>query len=174
MLLADTFLSSGNGVAEFAETAPSFEVVKEIPSEFSKQIEEGVKDFIKSSHIGFGVDAEGFYHQTLEAIANATYLHTGGEFWLGVQDNQVVTYILASFNKNIDGKLCYWVSQAWVRKDQRGKPWVKWAWEKLRQRAKDCFCKHVVVISSRENDDVYCRFLGEGFHKYATILKEEI
>lgn len=154
--------------------SPRFEVVKVIPDGMAPQIEEAVQDFIKTSHVPKGVDLNGFYQQTLRAIANASYLGQGGDLWLGIMDGQLVTYILAHVGQDIDHKLVYTVSQAWVRQDQRGKKWVKEAWNKLMQRAKDCLCGHVMVISSREDDDVYCRFLGHGFHKYASMLKTEI
>lgn len=156
------------------EETPSFEVVKELRPNVSREIEEAVKDFMTCSNMPQGVDPEGFYYQTLSAMANATYLNHGGDLWLGFIGSKLVIYILAVVNQDIDFKLTYWVSQGWVREDQRGKPWVKKAWDKVRQRAKDLMCKHLVVISSKPNDEVYCRFLGPGFHKYATLLKEEI
>lgn len=169
-----TCTSSNAMLLELENERPFFEVIKYIPGGLSKQIEDAVHDFIKTSHVPEGVDIQGFYHQTLKGIANASYLNQGGDLWLGMLDGQLVTYILAHVGQDIDHKLTYTVSQAWVRKDQRGKPWVKWAWEKVRQRAKDCLCGHFMVISSRGNDKAYCRFLGKGFHYYASILKEEI
>ena len=159
---------------EFKITTPRFEVFRSIPDGIAPQIEEAVKDFIKTSHVPDGVDLNGFYYQTLEAIANASYLGGGGDLWLGITDGKLVTYILARICKDFDQKLTYQVSQAWVREDQRGQKWVKEAWNKVRERAKNCMCKHFSVISSRGNDKAYCRFLGKGFHFYASILKEEL
>ncbi len=152
---------------------PTFEVCRVIPQGIAPQIEMAVKDFIVSSHLPDGVDKEGFFYQTLQAIAAASYLNQGGDLWLGMMDEKLVTYILAHIGNDYDGRLAYTVTQAWVRKDQRGQAWVKWAWEKVRQRANDCFCKHFAILSSRGNDKAYCRFLGKGFHPYAEILKEE-
>lgn len=152
---------------------PAFGLHKAIPDGMAPQIENAVRDFIVSSHLPDGVDKEGFFRQTLQAIASASYLNQGGELWLGIKNNQLYTYILAHVGNDYDGKLAYTVTQAWVKKDQRGKKWVKEAWEQVRQRAKDCFCKHFVILSSRGNDKAYCRFLGKGFHFYASILKEE-
>lgn len=153
---------------------PDFELAKAIPEGFAPQLELAVKDFIVSSHLPDGIDQEGFYRQTLQAMAAASYLNQGGELWLGRLNGKLVTYILAHVGNDYDGRLNYCVTQAWVRKDQRGKKWVKKAWEQVRQRAKDCLCKHFSCISSRENDQAYCRFLGKGFRKYASILKEEL
>lgn len=152
---------------------PSFGLSRIIPDGFAPQIENAVRDFIVSSRLPEGVDREGFFRQTLQAIAAASYLGQGGELWLGMSHGKLVTYILAHIGNDYDGRLAYTVTQAWVRKDQRGQKWVKWAWEKVRSRAKDCFCKHFVVLSSRGNDKAYCRFLGKGFNFYASILKEE-
>lgn len=152
---------------------PSFGVVERILPIFANQIEGAVKDFIKSSHISEDIDHEGFYYQTLEAIANSTYMRGGGDFWMGVKDNELLIYIIAHVGKDLDNRLAYTVSQAWVRKDYRGNPIVKEWWEAIRQRAKDLFCKHLVIISSR-NPEAYERFLGHGMKLYATMLKESL
>lgn len=152
---------------------PHFSIVKAIPDGLAPQIEVAVRDFMVSSHLPEGVDPEGFFQQTLQAIASASYLNQGGELWLGILNGKLVTYILARVGADFDGKLAYTVSQAWVRKDQRGQKWVKLAWEKVRQRAKDCLCSHFAIFSTRGNDKAYCRFLGKGFHFYSSILKQE-
>lgn len=161
------------GVEHAYEEHPSFGVVKIIPKWAVPQVEAAVKDFIKTSHLPQGIDIPGFYYQTLEAIAGATYLGGSGDFWLATHNGQVVVYGLAHISKDIDQKLCYHISQMWVTKEFRGKPIVKTWWEQIRQRAKDCFCKHLVITSSR-NPKAYKRFLGNGMHDYATLLKEEI
>lgn len=152
---------------------PYFGLAKVIPEGMAPQLENAVRDFMVSSHLSDAIDKEGFYRQTLQGIAAASYLSQGGELWLGVSRGTLWTYILAHVGNDFDGRLSYTVTQAWVKKDQRGQPWVKEAWEKVRQRAKDCLCKHFVVLSSRGNDKAYCRFLGKGFHFYGSILKEE-
>ncbi len=153
---------------------PDFGLVKFIPDGTAPQIEAAVRDFILSSHLPDGVDPEGFFRQTLQSIAAASYLNQGGDLWLGGLDGKIYTYILAHVGNDFDGRLAYTVTQAWVRKDQRGQSWVKAAWEKVRQRAKNCLCKHFVVLSSRGKTAAYCRFLGKGFKPYAEILKQEI
>lgn len=153
---------------------PDFGPSKVIPDGSAPQIEAAVRDFIVSSHLPDGVDPEGFFRQTLQSIAAASYLNQGGELWLGFIGGRLVTYILAHVGNDYDGHLAYTVTQAWVAKDQRGQRWVKEAWQNVRQRAKDCFCKHFVVLSSRGKTKAYCRFLGKGFHYYAEILKEEL
>lgn len=153
---------------------PEFSLWRSIPKGLAPQIENAVRDFMVSSHLPRGVDPEGFFRQTLQGIAAASYLNQGGDLWLGVSRGTLWTYILAHVSNDYDGRLSYTVTQAWVKKDQRGQKWVKDAWNQVRQRAKDCFCKHFVVLSSRGHTKAYCRFLGKGFHPYAEILKEEI
>lgn len=153
---------------------PVFELAKAIPEGMNEQFARAVIDFMGSSGLPKGIDKNGFYYQTLQAIANSALLGQGRELWLGIKDGQLVTYILASISPDFDGRLAYTVSQAWVREDQRGKRWVKEAWQKVRQRAKDTLCTHFAVYSSKENTKAYCRFLGKGFHKVSEILKEEI
>lgn len=152
---------------------PCFGLYKTIPDGIPRQIEKAVEDFIRTSHVPQGVDKPGLYNATLHAIANASVLGGTGDLWLGFHKGELWTYIIAHVGSDIDHRLSYTVSQAWVREDQRGKPWVKDAWEQVRKRAKDVFAKHFVVISSRDNDKAYCRFLGKGFHRYASILKED-
>lgn len=153
---------------------PYFRLTHEIPQNMAPQVENAVKDFMKTSHMPPGVDLNGFYQQTLKSIANASYLRQGGDLWIGTIGGELVTYVLAHIGQDIDFRLTYTVTQAWVRKDHRGKKWVREAWENIRQRAKSCLCGHFMVISSRGNDKAYCRFLGKGFRPYASILKEEI
>lgn len=151
-----------------------FGLFRTIPEGIAPQIETAVRDFMVSSHLPDGVDKEGFYRNTLQAIAAASYLNQGGELWIGISNGMLWTYILAHIGNDYDGRLSYTVTQAWVKKDQRGQKWVKEAWEQVRQRAKNCFCKHFAILSSRGKTKAYCRFLGKGFHPYAEILKEEL
>lgn len=163
--------TEASGIISILEEHPYFRVVKSIPDGMSKQIEAAVIDFIKTSHLPKGIDVGGFYQQTLSAIANSTYLGGGGDFWLGIKDGKVVTYVMAFIGKDIDHRMSYTVTQAWVRKDYRGNPVVKEWWEQIRQRAKDLFCGHLVITSSR-NPMAYKRFLGHGMSEYAVLLKE--
>lgn len=151
-----------------------FELVNAIPSGMRDQLSKAVIDFMKSSNLSQGIDLKGFYYQTLQAIANSAILGQGRELWVGVCGDELYIYLLANLQPDFDGRLAYTVTQAWVREDQRGQPWVKQAWEKVRQRAKDTLCSHFAVYSSKENTKAYCRFLGKGFHKVSEILKEEL
>ncbi len=81
--------------------------------------------------------------------------------------------MLGSVTVEVDSQLTYWLSQAWVHPSKRHKPVVKEWWRQIREQAKKYFCKHIVVVSGR-GTDAYCRFLGEGWHTYATLLKEDI
>lgn len=153
---------------------PVFELVHAVPKNMNEQFSSAVVDFMESSGLPQGIDKQGFFYQTLQAIANSAILGQGRELWLGIKDGELYTYILAGICPDFDGRLAYTVSQAWVRKDQRGQPWVREAWGKVRQRAKDTLCSHFVVHSTKERTDAYCRFLGKGFHKVAEVLKEEL
>lgn len=155
------------------QETPVFGVVKVLPKWATTQLESAVRDFIATSHLPQGIDQPGFYYQTLEAIANTIYLGGTGDFWMATFNGRVVVYGLAYISKDIDQKLCYHINQMWVSKEFRGKPIVKEWWKQIRQRAKDCFCKHLVITSTR-SPKAYIRFLGYGMKEYATLLKEEI
>jgi hypothetical protein len=58
-----------------------------------------------------------------------------------------------------------------VRKDYRGDSLVKDWWEDVRTEAKSKFCRHLMVISSR-NGRAYERFLGHGLKVYGELLSE--
>lgn len=163
----------GNAVLAELSQAPSFEVVKEIPLGAYKQIEEAVKDFIKTSHLPSGIDSQGFYIQTLQAISNSTVLGGGGDFWLGMDGDQVVVYILGHFGNDLDGRLTYTVTQGWVRRDYRGKPIVKEWWAAIKQRAREAMAKHLIIVSSR-NPRAYERLFGGGLAEYAVLLRQDL
>lgn len=152
---------------------PFFGLCTAIPEGMSSEIEAAVRDFIATSHSSEGVDPEGFYNQTLQAIANATVLGNGGDFWLGIDGKGVYGYALCRIVQDIDNRLTYWCSQSWMRKDIRGHDWYRYGMEKIKERAKACFCAHLVIVSSR-NAKAYLRFLGKNWHPYATLLKEDI
>ena len=166
----ETTTLSSNIIARM-EPKPCFRVVKAIPEGMSKQVEAAVVDFIKTSHLPKGIDVGGFYQQTLSAIANATYMGGGGDFWIGTENGKITTYVMAFVGKDIDHRMSYTISQAWVRKDYRGNKIVKEWYDQIRQRAKDLFCGHLVLTSSR-NPRAYKRFLGYGMDHYCTMLKE--
>ena len=161
-------------LAELNDTSlRSFSIVRSLNPAWSKQIEAAVRDFFKTSHVPQGVDEQGFCQQTLESIASATFLNNGGDFWLLLENGVVKGYLLARITKDIDNTLTYWISQSWVHKSMRGDPEVKNCWETVRKRALECFCKHIVIVSSRSTR-AYCRFLGHGMHLYSALLKEDI
>ncbi len=165
-------LSPEAGVS-FSENPLRFEIMRELPLRFCAQIQNGIRDFMVASEMPIGVDPMGFFQQTIQAIANATALKGGGEFWLMSEGDRVLGYVLASVVRDIDNSLTYWISQAWVSPLMRGDIAIKMAWQRVRDRAKTCFCKHIVVVSSR-GTEAYCRWLGSGYHEYARLLKEDL
>lgn len=152
---------------------PHFGVVQEMAEWMVPQIERAILDFVDHSELPQGVDINSLIEGTKEAMASCTYLRAGGELWIGHLDQQVLVYVIASVTKDIDNKLTYHISQAWVRKDFRGNKIVKEWWNKLRKRAKALMCNHLMITSTRGIDS-YCRFLGNGLHLYAHLLKEEL
>lgn len=155
------------------QTEHVFRRYTSLPEGLNGQIEDAVKDFIKTSHMPKGVDPIGFYQQTLNGIANAAVLNGGGDFWLGTCDGKVYAYLLGRITCDIDNRLTYWVNQAWVHKDFRNTPTVKRDWEVVKKRAKDSLCSHMMIVSSRSTK-AYLRWLGSAWNVYATTLKEDL
>jgi len=170
----DTITTSLSHGLTYKSSDPTFYLAQSIPPGMNEQFSDAVIDFMNSSGLPNGIEKQGFFYQTLQAIATSAILGQGRELWLGIHDGTLYTYILASISPDFDGRLAYTVTQAWVKEDQRGKRWVRDAWQKVRQRAKDTLCSHFVVHSTKANTAAYCRFLGKGFHKVIEILKEEI
>lgn len=150
--------------------------VSSLPALRPGAIEEAVENFVTDSLAEeSGADPVGLYNQTIECIASATYLGggEGRQFWLADQDGEVLTYVLAHVGKDVDNQLCYWLTQAYVHPKLRGQKVVKEWFQLLRQEAKRLLCKHIIIPSSRSTK-AYLRFLGDGWHEYVTLLKEDI
>lgn len=144
----------------------------ELPSNLKPgAIERAVKEFLKEVDI-YG-EQVGFFNQTIGAIHAAIY-QSNGDFWLAVgEDGEVDAYVLGNVMREVDNRLTYWLSQAWAHPRRRQNGWTKACWQQLRQKAKDYLCKHIVVVSGR-GEEAYCRWLGKGWHHYASLLKEDI
>jgi hypothetical protein len=156
---------------------PEFKITREIPSTLTPgAVERAVDAFVKESILKERLDVEpfGFYNQTLQRIAAATFLKTPGvDFWMAHAYGEVIGYAIANITTDIDMRLCYWVSQSWVAPEWRQDPLVKQSWENVRLHAEYSLCSHLVVVSCR-NSKAFCRWLGGNFEPYATLLKEEL
>lgn len=153
-----------------ANKLPDFKITNHIsnPQSFDK----AVLDFVNSSHCND--DKIGLYHQTLEGVANIIINKPTNSFlWLAEEDNNVVAYCLTHASKDVDNKMCYWMTQAYIHPKYRNTGFAKDCLSKLRQHAKDLFCKHILIPSSRSTK-AYLRFLGSKWHTYVEILKEDI
>lgn len=149
----------------------TLQVVKQLPDLNPRAIERAIESFIKE--VDIKGDWVGFFNQTLESIASATFLNRGGDFWLAEEDGEVMAYALGSICKDIDNKLTYSVPQAWLHPNYRRSALVKEWWESMRKRAQDCLAQHILIVSAR-NPKAFCRWLGHGAHLYATLLKEDL
>lgn len=139
-------------------------------------IEKAVAAFVQDSRTyESGADPAGLYQQTIENIAAITvYKQDNGRyFWLADYEGEVMAYALTSVSKDVDNKLCYWMTQAWVHPALRRQPIVKHWLQVLREDARRQMCAHIMIPSSR-GAKAYCRFLGVGWKPYVTILKEDI
>jgi hypothetical protein len=149
----------------------AFEIVRgQLPELKHLAIERAVRSFVEETDVHG--EPVGFFTQTMNNIHAA--VHRGqGDFWLCVEDGEVMGYMLGHVTHDVDNSLTYWLAQCWAHPSKRGTPLVKEWWQQIRTKAKDYFCKHIVVVSGR-GTDAYCRFLGTGWHEYARLLKEDI
>lgn len=139
-------------------------------------IEQAVRSFVKESHSEeSGVDTQGLYQQTIENIAASTTFKLDGSrsFWIAEEDGEVMAYALTHVSKDVDNRLCYWMTQAWVHPILRGSKQVKQMYKQLTDHAKKMLCAHIIIPSSRGVKG-YCRFLGEGWKPHVTLLKKDI
>lgn len=153
-----------------------FKKITKLPDGLTyKAVEDAVRAFVEDSHTAeTGADPNGLYQQTLENIANClVFGRECNQVWMCVEEGKVLSYVLTYISKDIDNKLCYWISQAWVDKSLRCKKEVKEWYQMLRSEAKRLGCKHIVVPSSR-GVKAYLRFLGDGWHLHLSLLKEDI
>lgn len=164
--------STGLAAGPMLSKTVSFRIVNDLNETIARQLAGAINEFMKDSDLGRGVDEIGYFEATKNAMIEACL--GNGDLWIGTLDEALVIYILAGMSNEVDNRLTYWVSQAWVRKDQRGLPWVRQAWQTIRERAIETKCAHIVTISGRENNEAYCRFLGKGWHIYGVLLKEDL
>lgn len=147
-----------------------YKLIKEL--EHKDWIEQAVRQFAKENHAP--QEYEGLVQQTYENILHATELKTTGRyFWLVLEEDRPVGYIMSHIGKDVDNKMCYWITQAYADPSVRGEGFIKDFYKVLKDHAKSLFCSHILIPSSREAK-AYMRWLGSDLHIYATILKEDI
>lgn len=132
-----------------------------------------------SQEIDVKGDRLGFYNQTIENIAAATFLERGGDFWLiwenekGSEPSRALGYALCSMSKDVDNQLTYFGTQAYADPSIRHTQVIKDLWQKVEDYAKQHFCKHFILVSSRKTE-AYRKFLGNEWQEYAVLLKKDI
>jgi len=148
--------------------------IKELPNLSKNAIEIAVEKFIKDSRVK-NVDQVGMFNQTIESIAQATIFATNNasQFWLADDGHDVLAYALSHVSKDVDNKLTFTISQAWVCPELRGKKIVKIWFQQLQDEADRLMCKHIMLPASRHVKP-YLRFLGKGYHEYVTLIKKDL
>lgn len=166
---------SHNGLSKSCslKLSPELRLLKgDLPKSLSpRAIEIAVESFI--AEVELHGDSVGFFNQTIQAIADATFLNRGGDFWVVIDNGDIAAYAIAHIMPDIDGKLTYRMGQAWVRKDWRRSPSVKGWWDQIRARARECLCQHMLIVSAR-NPKAFARWLGNKSRIYATLLLGEV
>ena len=150
--------------------------VKEIPATLNpKAIERAVEAFVSQSHSDrVPMDLNGLFNQILENIAAVLLFHIPGRnVWIAEEDGEVIAFALTHVAKDVDNKMCYWMTDSWVAPHWRFKKEVKQWFKQLEDDGVASLCKHLIIPASRE-PRAYCRFLGKGWHPYVVLLKKDI
>ncbi len=152
--------------------------LNELPSTLNTgAIDRALEAFVTDSREIIGrVDPRGALQQLRDSVAAAIIFKNtpSSYFWVAEDEGgEVAAWAMTQCRTDIDGTLCYWMTNAWVAKQHRFKPYVKTWFQSMREDAVRFGCKHILIPSSR-NSRAYCRFLGGGFHEYLTILKADI
>lgn len=156
--------------------APLLQQVTKLPDLKPGEIERAVDSFLKESGaLSEGVDPVGVFNQMIEGIVNITMFNTKPhkQFWLAHENGEVKAFALSHWAIDVDGKMCLWLTDAWIHPSIRGIKQAKEYFNVLREFGKKSLCKHLLVVSSR-NNKAYCRFLGRGWKPFLTVLKEDI
>lgn len=120
---------------------------------------------------GLTIDADGFKERTVAAIANATILDKGGDFWIATrEDASLAAYLLAEHGVGCDGTPTYFMNQCWLANDVRGKGLLREWFGEVTAHARARGAKNIVMVSSR-NADAYCRLLGIKKPKFTTLIE---
>jgi hypothetical protein len=96
-----------------------------------------------------------------------------GELWVAMEGGKLLGFLLAGYNKDVDNAATYVLKQAWVEPSMRRTRKVKHCLATILTHAKSNFCRHVLLIASR-NPRAYMRWLGRGWHQVTTVLKGDL
>lgn len=149
------------------------EIVKKIPADIDlKELTRVLGEFYRDCEMY--IDYDGFITYALGKFALATFLNSGNwDLWMATDGGKIKCFVLASVDVASNNQFCYFLHQAWVSKDIReGGTSRKW-WPKIKARAKELFCKQMMIFSIRDFD-AYNRFLGGGLKVYAQMLHMEV
>ncbi len=156
---------------------PTLQKLKELPTTLNPgAVDRALESFIHDSHVVVeGVDILGIRQQLRDSVAASVIFKNSPEsfIWVAEENGEVAAWAMTQKRLGIDNTQCYWMTNAWVAKPHRFKPYVKDWFQTLRADAKAQGCAHILIPSSRSSR-AYCRFLGGGFKEYLTILKEDI
>lgn len=126
----------------------------------------------ESNQYDIPMDEDGFYDQTILGIVRRGLANEGGDLWLGIDNGSVTAFALTHTSVDVDNKLCFWITCAYVAKHYRGTQYFSDCYGVLEAEAKRLGAAHVVIPSSR-NNAAYLRKLP-GFHPYVMLLKKDM
>ncbi len=151
--------------------------LNEVPATLNRgALDRAIENFVADSHsVVDNVSADGLCGELAKCVAaSIVFKNSPDSFvWVAEDAGEAAAWAMTQVRKDIDGSKCYWMTNAWVAKQHRFKPYVKEWFQTLRADAKAQGCSHILIPSSRSSR-AYCRFLGGGFKEYLTILKEDV
>lgn len=118
-----------------------------------------------------GTSQEAYIAHTWEDIINCA--KGLGDLWLATTNHSIRGFLVATYGKDVENEWTYVIRQAWVDPSLRRTPKVKEMLRTILSYAKGNYCRHVLIVSSR-NEKAYLRWLGKGWFKVTTILQGEL
>lgn len=138
-----------------------------------EEIEHAVDLFVdESNQYGVPVDEDGFYNQTLATIVARGFHGKGGDLWLALDDGKVAAFAISHLSTDVDNKLCFWITCAYVAHGYRAKGLFAESYAILEAEARRLQAEHIILPSSR-SVKAYTRKL-KGYHPYVVLLKKDL
>ena len=138
-----------------------------------QEIEHAVSCFVaESNQYDVPMDEDGFYNQTLAAVAARGLRGLGGDLWLALDDGAVAAFALSHTTTDVDNSPCFWITCAYVAPKYRTTALFAESYAVLEAAARAAGSSHIILPSSRSSRAYERKLLG--YHPYVVLLKKDL